>query len=83
MKVSTETTVTISELAIWLGVFRARVSNLAESKFLEFTAEVWGNDSDDGRKYKAVGTTNKDFSVSRYGNLSVGLRKAIYNLEYT
>ena len=37
------------------------MNNLADSKFLEFTVEVWGNDRDDGRKYKAVGTTNKDY----------------------
>jgi hypothetical protein len=35
------------------------VDNLADSKFLEFT--VWGNNRYDGRKYKAVGTTNKDY----------------------
>jgi hypothetical protein len=52
---------TTSEVAKWLGIFQVRVNNLANSKFLEFTAEVWGNDRDDGRKYKAVGTTNKDF----------------------
>jgi hypothetical protein len=44
-----------------LGIFQARVNNLADSKFLEFTAEVWGNNRDNGRKYKAVGTTNKDY----------------------
>jgi hypothetical protein len=53
--------VTTSKVAKWLGIFQARVNNLADSKFLEFTAEVWGNDRDDGRKYKAVGTTNKDY----------------------
>jgi hypothetical protein len=53
--------VTTSEVAKWLGIFQARVNNLADSKFLEFTAEVWGNDRDNGRKYKAVGTTNKDY----------------------
>ncbi len=30
-------------------------------KFLEFTTEIWGNNKDDGRKYKAVGTTNKNY----------------------
>jgi hypothetical protein len=53
--------VTTSEVAKWLGIFQARVNNLADSKFLEFTTEVWGNDRDNGRKYKAVGTTNKDY----------------------
>jgi hypothetical protein len=53
--------VTTSELAKWLGIFQARVNNLTDSKFLEFTTEVWGNDRDNGRKYKAVGTTNKDY----------------------
>jgi hypothetical protein len=31
--------VTISEVAKWLGIFQARVNNLADSKFLEFTAK--------------------------------------------
>jgi hypothetical protein len=53
--------VTTSKVAKWLGILQARVNNLADSKFLEFTMEVWGNDRDDGRKYKAVGTTNKDY----------------------
>ncbi len=68
--------VTISEVAKWLGIFQARVSNLADSKFLEYAAKVWGNDSDDGKRYKAVGTTNKTFSVSRYGNLLVSARQS-------
>jgi hypothetical protein len=51
------------------------VNNLADSKFLEFTVEVWGNDRDDGRKlkYKAVGSNNKQklISIFRYGNVLV------------
>jgi hypothetical protein len=27
----------------------------------EFTAEVWGNNKDDGRKHRAVDATNKDY----------------------
>jgi hypothetical protein len=53
--------VTTGEVAKWLGIFQARVNHLADSKFLEFTAEIWGNDKDDGKKYKAVGTTNKNY----------------------
>jgi hypothetical protein len=53
--------VTTGEVAKWLGIFQARVNHLADSKFLEFTAEIWGKDKDDGRKYKAVGTTNKNY----------------------
>jgi hypothetical protein len=67
--------VTTSELAKWLGIFQARVNNLTDSKFLEFTTEVWGNDRDNGRKYKAVGTTNKDYFPF--------LDMEIYNSEYT
>jgi hypothetical protein len=52
---------TTSEVAVWLGIFQRRVNNLAGSEFLEFTAEVWGNDKDDGRKHKAVETTNRNF----------------------
>jgi hypothetical protein len=37
------------------------VNHLADSKFLEFTMEIWGNNKDDGRKYKAVGITNKNY----------------------
>jgi hypothetical protein len=53
--------VTTSKVAKWLRIFQARVNNLADSKFLEFTMEVWGNNRDDRRKYKAAGTTNKDY----------------------
>jgi hypothetical protein len=53
--------VTTSKVAKWLGIFQARGNHLADSKFLEFTTEILGNDRDDGRKYKAVGTTNKNY----------------------
>ena len=53
--------VTTSEVAKWLGIFQARVNHLADSKFLDFTAEIWGNDKDDGKNYKAVRTTNKNY----------------------
>jgi hypothetical protein len=45
----------------WLSTFQDRVNNLAVSEFLEFTAEVWGNNKDDGRKHRAVDATNKDY----------------------
>jgi hypothetical protein len=53
--------VTTSEVAKWLGIFQARVNHFADSKFLEFTVEIWGNNKDIGRKCKAVGTTNKNY----------------------
>jgi hypothetical protein len=53
--------VTTGEVAKWLGIFQARVNHLVDSKFLEFTTEIWGNDKDDRKKYKAVGTTNKNY----------------------
>jgi hypothetical protein len=37
------------------------MNNLAGSEFLEFTAEVWGNNKDDSRKHRAVDATNKDY----------------------
>jgi hypothetical protein len=52
---------TTGEIANWLSIFQERVSNLAGSEFLEFTAEIWGKDKDDGRKHKAVDTTKKDY----------------------
>jgi hypothetical protein len=58
--------VTTGEVAKWLGIFQARVNHLADSKFLEFTAEIWGYDRDDGRKYKAVRTTNKNYFLFLY-----------------
>ncbi len=36
------------------------MNNLAGSEFLEFTAEIWGSDKDDGRKHKAV-KAKKDY----------------------
>jgi hypothetical protein len=44
-----------------LGTFQDRVNNLAGSEFLEFTADVWGKNKDDGRKHRAVDATNKDY----------------------
>ncbi len=52
---------TTGKVASWLGTFQERVNNLAGSEFLEFTAEVWGNDKDDGNKHKAVKATKKDY----------------------
>jgi hypothetical protein len=52
---------TTGEIANWLSIFQERVNNLAGSEFLEFTAEIWGNDKDDARKHKAVDTTKKDY----------------------
>jgi hypothetical protein len=75
--------VTTSEVAKWLGIFQIRVNNLADSKFLEFTAEVWGNDRDNGRKYKAVGTTNKDYfpflDMEMYWSLEGNLKEGHEN----
>jgi hypothetical protein len=71
--------VTTGKVAKWLGIFQARVNHLADSKFLEFTAEIWGNDKDNVKKYKAVRTTNKNyflFSVFRYGNVLVSGRQS-------
>jgi hypothetical protein len=70
--------VTTSEVAKWLGIFQARVNNLADSKFLEFTAEVWGNDRDDGWKEVQSSWNNKQrlFFVSRYGNVLVSGRQS-------
>jgi hypothetical protein len=47
------------------------VNNLAGSEFLEFTAEVWGNDKDDGNKHKAVKAKKRLLSMFRYGNVLV------------
>jgi hypothetical protein len=47
--------------ANWLSTFQNRVNNLAGSEFLEFTAEVWRNNKDDGRKHRGVDATNKDY----------------------
>jgi hypothetical protein len=52
---------TTGKIANWLSIFQYRVNNLAGSEFLEFTAEVWGNKKDDGRKHKAVHATNKHY----------------------
>jgi hypothetical protein len=52
---------TTGEIANWLNTFQNRVNNLAGSEFLEFTAEVWGNNKDDCRKHRAVDATNKDY----------------------
>jgi hypothetical protein len=71
--------VTTGEVAKWLGIFQARVNHLADSKFLEFTAEIWGNGKDNVKKYKAVRTTNKNyflFSIFRYGNVLVSGRQS-------
>jgi hypothetical protein len=51
---------TTSEMAEWLGTFQTRVDEIAESNFLKFTAEVWGRDKDDGRKYKSVTVRDGD-----------------------
>jgi hypothetical protein len=74
--------VTTGKVAKWLGIFQARVNHFADSKFLEFTAEIWGNDKDHGRKYKAVRTTNKNY-FPFLDMECIGLRKAIYNSKYT
>jgi hypothetical protein len=42
------------DVANWLDNFQARVDELAGSNFLNFTAEVWGADKDDGMLHKAV-----------------------------
>ena len=43
-----------SEVAVWLERFQERIDELAESKFLKFTAVIWGNDKEDGKKYNNV-----------------------------
>jgi hypothetical protein len=52
---------TTGKIANWLSTFQNRVNNLAGSEFLEFTADAWENNKDDGRKHRAVGATNKDY----------------------
>jgi hypothetical protein len=47
------------EIAKWLSTVQDRVHNIAGSEFLDFTAEVWGNNKNDGRKHRAVDATNK------------------------
>jgi len=44
----------------WLGAFQRRVNELAESEFLEFTAEVWGANKDDGRKHQKAKVEKND-----------------------
>jgi hypothetical protein len=51
---------TTGEVAEWLSRFQARLDKLAGSNYLQFTAEVWGADKDDGRKYKAVTVWKRD-----------------------
>jgi hypothetical protein len=69
--------VTTSEVAKWLGIFQARVNNLADSKFLEFTTEVWRNNRDDGREVQSSWNNKQGlFSISRYGNVLVSRRQS-------
>ena len=57
-----------SEVAVWLEWFQERIDELAESKFLKFTAVIWGNDKEDGKKYNNVLVNrSKYFPYFRYG----------------
>jgi hypothetical protein len=47
-----------AKLAMWLRKFQKRVDELAESKFLKFTAVIWGNDKEDSKEYDNV-TVNR------------------------
>ena len=50
-----------SEVAVWLERFQERIEELAESKFLKFTAVIWGNDKEDGKKYNNVSVNRSEY----------------------
>ena len=50
-----------SEVAVWLERCQERIDKLVESKFLKFTAVIWGNDKEDGKKYNIVSVNRSEY----------------------
>ena len=50
-----------SEVATWLEQFQERIDELVESKFLKFTAVIWGNDKEDGKRYNNLSVNRSEY----------------------